>query len=198
MRRSVQIRKSPACSGQSAVWPLGRTARRSNDVCESHREWCQDWHGPYASGAVTDPLGPRAGDSRVYRGASWWRCMAGYFRSANRNGITPGIRNYNMALPPREDSAVLPLTGKPCDSPPSEACHRPRASRGHSSLADGSVETQDFASQTYPAYRASDTSTGWRHRACGREVRLAKAQGWDTQNLASLQEGANPQSQYKS
>ncbi len=31
-------------------------------------EWCQDWHGDYPTGNVTDPTGPGSGDARVVRG----------------------------------------------------------------------------------------------------------------------------------
>jgi len=34
-------------------------------------EWCQDWHGKYPSGSVTDPTGPTSGSRRVLRGGSW-------------------------------------------------------------------------------------------------------------------------------
>jgi formylglycine-generating enzyme required for sulfatase activity len=35
-------------------------------------EWCWDWYGPYADAPQTDPAGPRAGDSRVLRGGSFF------------------------------------------------------------------------------------------------------------------------------
>ncbi len=34
-------------------------------------EWCQDWHGEFASGAVSDPKGLVSGDWRVLRGGAW-------------------------------------------------------------------------------------------------------------------------------
>ncbi len=34
-------------------------------------EWCQDWYGRYPSGAVTNPTGPDAGDTRVVRGENF-------------------------------------------------------------------------------------------------------------------------------
>ena len=33
-------------------------------------EWCQDWHGAYPGGSVTDPQGPATGSYRVMRGGS--------------------------------------------------------------------------------------------------------------------------------
>ena len=59
-------------------------------------EWCQDWGwgGSYPSGSVTDPLGPRSGDLRVYRGGSW-SGTAVNCRSANRNRNEPTNRNNN-------------------------------------------------------------------------------------------------------
>ena len=35
-------------------------------------EWCNDWYGNYSSTAVTNPQGPAAGSSRVFRGGSWY------------------------------------------------------------------------------------------------------------------------------
>jgi formylglycine-generating enzyme required for sulfatase activity len=51
-------------------------------------EWCADWFGPCASGAVTDPLGPGSGAMRVLRGGSWneW---AENCRSASRHSLGP-------------------------------------------------------------------------------------------------------------
>ena len=34
-------------------------------------EWCQDWHGDYASNPEVDPQGPAGGTDRVLRGGSW-------------------------------------------------------------------------------------------------------------------------------
>jgi len=34
-------------------------------------EWCNDWWGDYG-GAVTDPIGPGAGDYQVVRGGYWY------------------------------------------------------------------------------------------------------------------------------
>jgi formylglycine-generating enzyme required for sulfatase activity len=34
-------------------------------------EWCQDWHGYYPSGSVTDPTGAASGSYRVLRGGSF-------------------------------------------------------------------------------------------------------------------------------
>jgi formylglycine-generating enzyme required for sulfatase activity len=54
-------------------------------------EWCQDRHGDYPSGAVTEPAGPLGGSSRVYRGGSW-SGHAAYCRSAMRSGSEPDYR----------------------------------------------------------------------------------------------------------
>jgi formylglycine-generating enzyme required for sulfatase activity len=53
-------------------------------------EWCTDWHGPYPSGAVTNPTGPREGEFRVVRGGSWFS-GAWYCRAASRRMETPFI-----------------------------------------------------------------------------------------------------------
>jgi len=63
------------------------------------REWCADWYGAYETGAVVDPHGPPAGDSRVLRGGSWFSRGRGC-RSAARFARPPGTRedNYGFRL----------------------------------------------------------------------------------------------------
>ena len=54
-------------------------------------EWCQDWHGDYPSGAVTDPAGATSGSDRVDRGGCWYN-SAGFCRSAARGWGIPSFR----------------------------------------------------------------------------------------------------------
>jgi formylglycine-generating enzyme required for sulfatase activity len=51
-------------------------------------EWCEDWYGPYPSGAVTDPKGPSSGTDRVFRGCHWLS-SASECRSASRASFPP-------------------------------------------------------------------------------------------------------------
>ena len=60
-------------------------------------EWCSDWFGDYPSGSVTDPTGATSGSDRVCRGGSW-SLEAGGCRSAFRNGVGPGFRNYSLGF----------------------------------------------------------------------------------------------------
>jgi len=61
-------------------------------------EWCQDWHGDYRRGSVTDPSGASLGSVRVYRGGSWKvRLLSGLCHSANRRG-TPGRRRHDLGF----------------------------------------------------------------------------------------------------
>jgi formylglycine-generating enzyme required for sulfatase activity len=53
-------------------------------------EWCWDWYGSYASGAVS-------GSSRVARGGSWYS-LAQYLRSAYRNYYSPSNRGSNVGF----------------------------------------------------------------------------------------------------
>ncbi|MBW6474636.1 MAG: formylglycine-generating enzyme family protein [Anaerolineaceae bacterium] len=51
-------------------------------------EWCQDRHGDYPPGSVTDPVGPSKGRERVSRGGSWFN-HARLCRSAIRGYCSP-------------------------------------------------------------------------------------------------------------
>ena len=66
-------------------------------------EWCHDWYGDYASGSVTDPIGPSSGSSRVARGGSW-HYSARYCRSAHRIRYSAvnrgGNLGFRLVLPP--------------------------------------------------------------------------------------------------
>ena len=60
-------------------------------------EWCQDWHGSYPSGPVTDPTGPSAGSDRVDRGGSWGN-GARNVRAAIRLYFLPGHRGGSVGF----------------------------------------------------------------------------------------------------
>ena len=60
-------------------------------------EWCSDWYGDYPNGAVSDPVGPRGGSSRVARGGSWGNGAADC-RSANRDGNVPSFRDFSLGF----------------------------------------------------------------------------------------------------
>src|SRR5207247_2783 len=61
-------------------------------------EWCYDWHGPYADGDQTDPIGRADGYAKVARGWCFHRPERiaeplKYWRSANRSGFLPEDAN---------------------------------------------------------------------------------------------------------
>jgi formylglycine-generating enzyme required for sulfatase activity len=60
-------------------------------------EWCQDRHGDYPSGFVTDPTGAASGLDRVCRGGSWFRSGTNC-RSADRSWSTPDGRDDNLGF----------------------------------------------------------------------------------------------------
>ncbi|MDB4353536.1 formylglycine-generating enzyme family protein, partial [bacterium] len=65
-------------------------------------EWCQDWHGDYPSGTVTDPTGAESGSHRVYRGGGWYD-PAMECRSASRSGIRASLHldfGFRVSLSP--------------------------------------------------------------------------------------------------
>lgn len=42
-----------------------------HDMLGNAFEWVADWHGPYPSERVDDPVGPQKGEKRIRRGGSW-------------------------------------------------------------------------------------------------------------------------------
>jgi formylglycine-generating enzyme required for sulfatase activity len=60
-------------------------------------EWCQDWYKEYTADAVTDPIGPGSGLSRVFRGGCW-NYSAQNCRTARRNGISPDVRHNSLGF----------------------------------------------------------------------------------------------------
>jgi formylglycine-generating enzyme required for sulfatase activity len=71
------------------------------DMHGNVEEWCLDWYAKYSSDAVTDPVGPASGSSRVIRGGSWGLDAASC-RSAIRYDYEPGNRvsdvGFRLAL----------------------------------------------------------------------------------------------------
>jgi len=66
-------------------------------------EWCSDWYGEYPKSAVSDPVGPREGSIRVFRGGGWFN-VAADCRSARRSRDSPSLRydslGFRVALSP--------------------------------------------------------------------------------------------------
>ncbi len=75
-----------ATGGQPYTSPVGSFAANGfglYDMAGNECEWCWDRTGSYTSGAVTSPVGPTTGSSRVTRGGGW-QSSATWARSATR------------------------------------------------------------------------------------------------------------------
>ena len=56
-------------------------------------EWCSDWFGAYPTTAQTNPVGPKSGSCRVYRGGGW-SYFGSYVRSAYRDDYSKTAPDY--------------------------------------------------------------------------------------------------------
>ena len=91
-----ELRDHAWCSENSDVQTHRVGSKKPNawglyDMHGNVYEWCQDRHGDYPSGSVTDPTGPAVGSDRVGRGGGW-NSTAEYCRSAFRYGTFPSFR----------------------------------------------------------------------------------------------------------
>jgi formylglycine-generating enzyme required for sulfatase activity len=60
-------------------------------------EWCWDWHGEYARGEQTNPIGAASGPYRVFRGGGW-NHAGDFLRSARRGGLAPANRGEYLGF----------------------------------------------------------------------------------------------------
>ena len=75
--------------------PVGRKTPNAfglHDMMGNVWEWVGDRYGSYLGYSVTDPVGPRSGSYRVFRGCSWGN-YAISCRSAGRNRNSPNYRD---------------------------------------------------------------------------------------------------------
>jgi formylglycine-generating enzyme required for sulfatase activity len=91
-----------------ATHPVGSKQPNAWGLCGMHGnvvEWCQDRHGDYPVGAVTDPTGATSGYGGVIRGGCWG-FPAKQCRSAARGSIDPSLRfsygGFRVCLSPSD------------------------------------------------------------------------------------------------
>jgi len=87
-------------NSNSQTHPVGEKKANAWGLYDMHGnlgELCSDWYGRYPKGAVSDPVGPREGLGRVFRGGSWIFDAANC-RTAVRGRGTPGARVINIGF----------------------------------------------------------------------------------------------------
>ena len=59
------------------------------DMSGNVREWVSDWYGKYPNNTQDNPTGPDSGETRVYRGGSYWNEYNNMFYVTYRNSEYP-------------------------------------------------------------------------------------------------------------
>ena len=63
-------------------------------------EWANDWYGPYPKGDVIDPIGPKSGQKRICRGASYIddeTCLRTAFRGMDAPNSSNRLLGFRIA-----------------------------------------------------------------------------------------------------
>jgi sulfatase modifying factor 1 len=97
----ANIGRTPDGKRRNHTVPVGSYQPNAWGLYDMHgnvAEWCLDWHGAYAAGVQTDPVGRADGWARVTRGWSYLgvahaRGSSRYARSANRSAHLPDDAN---------------------------------------------------------------------------------------------------------
>ena len=86
---------SRVCDVPKVSTPVDRYAPNAwgfYDMSGNMGEWCEDWYSDY-NGITTDPIGPRTGEQKVFRGG----CIVYQVekcRSASRDSLSPERRDF--------------------------------------------------------------------------------------------------------
>ena len=78
-------------NSDSITHPVGQKHANPWGLYDIHGnvwEWCSDWFGEYPATEISDPLGPKQGKFKVFRGGSWNHAIE-LARSRNRFMMAP-------------------------------------------------------------------------------------------------------------
>ncbi len=115
INRAAWWRGNVFITGQKYARPAGLKPANPwglYDLSGNVSEWCQDWHGYYGDGPVTDPTGPATAQHRVLRGGSWLT-TGGQCRSSRRNHEPPSAIHSDIGFRVAAGAVARPEAGAP-------------------------------------------------------------------------------------